>query len=194
MHIYYNQQPFDTIMIELVSQTVTDQVIYDDVVVLYHDQTIVGYNILNASMHISNLPIGLIHPSKTIQTALNKLLGVHGLSLDFSQAFHFVIGQVLDKQPVAGSDKLNVCLVDIKDETLQIVCGAKNVAVGQKVVVAKVGARMPSGLVIEASSLKGVASNGMICSKKELAVVNDLNDEGIMVLPEDAVVGQLFER
>ena len=62
--------------------------------------------------------------------------------------------------------------VDTGDETLQIVCGATNVALNQLVVVAKNDAVMPSGLVIRPSKLRGIESNGMLCSARELALPN----------------------
>lgn len=194
MHIYYNQESFDTLVIELSKELPTHIKRLGDVVCLYRDEVMIGINILDASMHIEGLKQGLIHLSVAMRSQIQAVLEVHQIKLNFDDSHHFVIGEVLSKEPVEGSEKLNICQVSIDVEQLQIVCGAKNVAVGQKVVVAKVGARMPSGLYIEASSLKGVASNGMICSKKELAVINDLNDEGIMVLPSNAIVGQVFER
>ena len=77
---------------------------------------------------------------------------------------------LLTKEKHPNADKLNVCTVDVGNETLQIVCGAPNVEEGQKVVVAKVGAVMPSGMVIRDAELRGVASSGMICSATELSL------------------------
>ncbi|MEO3943827.1 phenylalanine--tRNA ligase subunit beta [Gorillibacterium sp. CAU 1737] len=105
-----------------------------------------------------------------------------------------VVGYVSAKEKHPDADKLNVCTVDVGAEApLQIVCGAKNVAAGQKVPVAMIGAKLPDGLVIKRAKLRGVESQGMICSAKELG----LNDkylpkeiqEGILVLPELTPVG-----
>ncbi|WP_058303194.1 phenylalanine--tRNA ligase subunit beta [Gorillibacterium timonense] len=105
-----------------------------------------------------------------------------------------VVGYVAAKEKHPDADKLNVCTVDVGLEApLQIVCGAKNVAAGQKVPVAMIGAKLPDGLVIKRAKLRGVESQGMICSAKELG----LNDkflpkeiqEGILVLPEATPVG-----
>ena len=74
---------------------------------------------------------------------------------------------------------------------LQIVCGAPNVDTEQKVVVARVGAIMPDGLYIKPSALRGVDSNGMICSKKELNLKDD-GVKGIYVLDDSYNVGQPF--
>ena len=62
--------------------------------------------------------------------------------------------------------------MDVGTEKLQIVCGAKNIAQGQKVVVAKVGAVMPSGMMIKDAELRGVPSKGMICSERELGLTD----------------------
>jgi len=85
-----------------------------------------------------------------------------------------------------------VCKVDVGNEVLQIVCGAPNVDKGQKVVVAKVGATMPSGLRIKPTELRGVPSNGMICSQKELGMPNAPKEKGIYVLDDSYSVGQAF--
>ena len=82
--------------------------------------------------------------------------------------------------------------VNVGTEKLQIVCGAPNVESGQKVVVAKVGAVMPSGMVIKDAQLRGVDSSGMICSMKELNLPNAPKEKGIMVLNDDCDIGQAF--
>lgn len=105
-----------------------------------------------------------------------------------------VVGYVKSKEKHPDADKLNVCIVDAgQDEELQIVCGAKNVAAGQKVPVALVGAKLPGGIEIKKAKLRGVPSQGMICSEKELGLNDKLlpkeQQEGILVLPEDAKIG-----
>ncbi|MNO27177.1 Phenylalanine--tRNA ligase beta subunit [compost metagenome] len=105
-----------------------------------------------------------------------------------------VVGYVKSKEKHPDADKLNVCTVDAgEEEDLQIVCGAKNVAEGQKVPVALVGAKLPGGLEIKKAKLRGVPSHGMICSAKELGLNDKLlpkeQQEGILVLPEDTAVG-----
>lgn len=105
-----------------------------------------------------------------------------------------VTGYVKSKEKHPDADKLNICIVDAgQGEDLQIVCGAKNVAAGQKVPVALVGAKLP-GLEIKKAKLRGVLSQGMICSAKELGLNDKLLpkelQEGILVLPENTEVGQ----
>ncbi|MBS4173767.1 phenylalanine--tRNA ligase subunit beta [Bacillus sp. FJAT-49736] len=105
-----------------------------------------------------------------------------------------VVGHVLEREKHPNADKLNVCQVDLGEgEPVQIVCGAPNVAKGQKVAVAKVGAVLPGNFKIKRSKLRGEESNGMICSLKELGIDNKLvakeYSEGIFVFPNDVEVG-----
>lgn len=106
-----------------------------------------------------------------------------------------VIGHVLEKVQHPNADKLNVCQVDLGNgEPVQIVCGAKNVAAGQKVAVATVGAILPGNFKIKKAKLRGEVSNGMICSLTELGVESKLvpkeYSEGIYVFANDTEVGQ----
>ena len=101
------------------------------------------------------------------------------------------VGKVLTCEMHPNSDHLHVTTVDLgKGEPSQIVCGAPNVAAGQKVIVADLGCVLYDGdkeFVIKKSKLRGVESNGMICAEDEIGV--GTSHEGIIVLPEDAVVG-----
>lgn len=102
-----------------------------------------------------------------------------------------VVGQVLTCEPHPNSDHLHITTVDLgTGSPEQIVCGAPNVAAGQKVVVATVGTTLYNGdeeIVIKKSKIRGVASNGMICAEDEIGVGTD--HAGIMVLPADIPVG-----
>ena len=101
------------------------------------------------------------------------------------------VGKVLTCEMHPNSDHLHVTTVDLgKDAPQQIVCGAPNVAAGQKVIVADLGCVLYDGdkeFTIKKSKLRGVESNGMICAEDEIGVGND--HAGIIVLPEDAPVG-----
>ncbi|MBN1297252.1 phenylalanine--tRNA ligase subunit beta, partial [bacterium] len=102
-----------------------------------------------------------------------------------------LIGEVLDVGPHPDADKLRLCRVNTGSETpLQIICGAPNVAAGQKVAVAVPGSRLPGDLVIKPVKLRGVMSQGMICSEKELGIGDD--QSGIMVLDSREIPGQPF--
>ncbi len=103
-----------------------------------------------------------------------------------------VIGEVLKCEMHPESDKLHICEVDLGDEKVQIVCGAPNMRQGLKVIVAKVGANLPGG-VIKKAKLAGYESNGMCCALSELGIAHKFlrkeDIEGIYELPSDAPVG-----
>ena len=90
-----------------------------------------------------------------------------------------LLGKVLDVKAHPDADKLKICKV-LVDEELQIICGAPNVEKGLYVICAKVGALLPKNLKINSSKIRGVVSNGMLCSEKELGLSD--NGEGIIVL------------
>jgi phenylalanyl-tRNA synthetase beta chain len=98
-----------------------------------------------------------------------------------------VVGEIVAVSRHPQADKLSVCQVVIGRESLQIVCGAPNVTEKSKVPVALIGTRLPGGIQIQKSTLRGVDSFGMICSEKELEV-GEVED-GIMILDPDLKVG-----
>ncbi|MBM3264017.1 MAG: phenylalanine--tRNA ligase subunit beta [candidate division Zixibacteria bacterium] len=99
-----------------------------------------------------------------------------------------VIGHVLLAEKHPNADRLSLCTVHTGDEMLEIVCGAPNVATGQRVAVARVGTVLPGGMEIRQAKIRGVVSNGMICSEAELGLSDEA--DGIMVLASDAPVGR----
>ena len=105
---------------------------------------------------------------------------------------NIVVGQVVAIEPHPDADRLTLATVDLGGERLTSVCGAPNVAVGQKVAFARIGAQLvdpeSSQLVkLKKAKIRGVASEGMICSEKELGISD--RHEGIIVLPPDAPLG-----
>ncbi|GFM31870.1 phenylalanine--tRNA ligase subunit beta [Desulfovibrio subterraneus] len=124
---------------------------------------------------------------------LGDKLTMLGLELEeiihpFAAIKDMVVGHVLECVKHPEAEKLSVCTVDVGEaEPLTIVCGAPNVAKGQKVPVAKVGTTMPDGMQIKKAKLRGQPSHGMICSERELGLSED--HDGIMVLPGDFVPG-----
>lgn len=104
---------------------------------------------------------------------------------------NLVIGYIEEKTSHPDSDHLNVCKVNLGDETVQIVCGAPNVDKGQKVIVAKVGTVLPGDFEIKKATIRGVDSCGMICALFELGLEDKETNyhKGIHVLDADAPVG-----
>lgn len=108
-------------------------------------------------------------------------------------ATNLVIGEVIECENHPDSDHLHVCKVNIGSEVLNIVCGAPNVKKGLKVIVAKVGAKLPGG-EIKKGNIRGQESNGMLCAMSELGLDSKFLKEedytGIYELGEDAIVGE----
>ena len=102
-----------------------------------------------------------------------------------------ITAKVLDKQKHPNSDHLSICKVNDGTKDYQIVCGAPNVAAGQTVPLSLIGAVLPGNFVIKASKIRGVSSEGMICSKEELGL--EEKSDGIMVLDEKTPLGKKLE-
>ena len=107
---------------------------------------------------------------------------------------NLVIGHVESKVPHPDSDHLNICMVNIGSEVTQIVCGAPNVEAGQNVIVALIGAELPGGFKIKKSKIRGIESNGMICSLGELGMekkyVSEEYANGIYYFKDDITIGE----
>jgi phenylalanyl-tRNA synthetase beta chain len=139
----------------------------------------IHFDLSNEELHNLLTDIGLevesIEPYESVKGGLKGL----------------VVGHVLEKEKHADADKLSVCKVDVGSEVLQIVCGAPNVAAGQKVVVALVGTKLyPSTgepFEIKKAKIRGVESVGMICAEDEIGL--GASHAGIMVLDENTEVG-----
>lgn len=130
---------------------------------------------------------------------LSHLLTMSGLEVEEVEAVappfsNVVVAEVKEVAKHPNADRLNVCQVDVGTGTLlNIVCGAPNVRAGMKAICAKAGAVLPPGtdgkpFEIKVGKLRGVESQGMMCSAKELKISEESN--GLMELPEDAPVGQ----
>lgn len=141
-----------------------------------------------------------VNPALTTRELVHQLT-MAGLEVDSvvpaAGAFSgVVVGEILTVEPHPEADRLRVCLVAIGPQPssdgadagpLQIVCGAPNVRPGLRVPLALEGAKLPGGLHIKASKLRGMASSGMLCSARELGIDDDAS--GLLELPEDAPVG-----
>lgn len=141
---------------------------------------IISKNWLNEFIDLKNIS------TDELVTTLNSIgLEVDGVHTLIAPA-KVVVAKVLSKEKHPDAEKLSVCQVDVGNETLQIVCGAKNVEAGQFVAVSLEGAKIGE-ITIKKAKLRGVESNGMICSSTELGFAK-IND-GIMVL--DDSIGEL---
>jgi len=136
-------------------------------------------------------------PAKVKAADIADALTRHTVEVEgsVSQADRFaqvVVGRVLELKPHPNADRLRLTVVDVKKTKLHIVCGAPNIAVGQLVPVALVGAVLPDGTEIQAAEIRGEKSAGMLCAEDELGLGQ--SHEGIMVLSDKAKVGQPFAQ
>ena len=103
----------------------------------------------------------------------------------------FTVGHVVEARQHPNADRLTLCLVDTGEDKVQVVCGAPNARQGMKGVFARAGLTVPgTGLELKASKIRGEASNGMLCSEREMGLSDE--HEGIIELPDDAPIGAPF--
>ncbi|WP_080874188.1 phenylalanine--tRNA ligase subunit beta [Oceanobacillus timonensis] len=149
---------------------------------------LVSYNWLRNYVNLDQ-----VTPEELAEKITRSGIEVEGVEYLAPALEKIVVGYVTSCEKHPDADKLNLCQVDVGEESLQIVCGAPNIAAGQKVAVAKPGAKLPGGMKIKKAKLRGVESNGMICSLQELGLEEKYVPadvaEGIFVFPEDAAVG-----
>lgn len=201
MNVFYNREGIgDVLMILLKEGERHHQSVErtgDVAIVKSADGEVNGYNLFQASQYVDvtgwNGPVEL---TVELVEQLQSILNDNGIEEDFSWVDvtpKFVVGYVESAVKHPDADKLSICQVQIDQGTVQIVCGAPNVATGQKVVVAKPGAVMPTGLIIRPSALRGESSHGMICSARELNLPNAPQEKGILVLDDEYEVGTAFK-
>jgi len=137
-------------------------------------------------------------PEELAEKITKSGIEVDGIEYFAEKSTNVVVGYVESCEKHPNADKLNLCQVDVGDEKLQIICGAPNIAQGQKVAVAKPGAKLPGNVKIKRAKLRGIESNGMICSLQELGIdekyiPTDVAD-GIFVFPENVTVGDPVDK
>ena len=124
---------------------------------------------------------------------LSHVLTMAGLEVEGIEAVgqnldHILISRILEVRPHSNADRLSLCQVDTGTDTVQVVCGAPNVAEGVLAPVILPGAKLPNGTKMKESRIRGEISKGMLLAEDELGLTND--HTGIMILPDDAVPGK----
>ena len=194
--IFYNYHTIgDVLLIISDLETKPNRVVKNgDVTSLYLDDKLIGINIFNISNVLKIKSNGLIVlPLKEMIDVINNILiNANVETLEYKKESGFKVGKVLTCEEHPDSDHMHVLTVDIGSEVLDIVCGAPNVKEDQKVVVATLGTTMFDGKKIVPSSLRGIKSNGMLCSPRELHLEGAPNVRGILVLDDDAIIGEDF--
>jgi len=192
--LFYNKENVgDVLIIKGSDKVATSYKKYNDLVVIYNEEDIIGYNLFNASSLDNNLVKGInYHPSSELINKINEILKDNNLEEIEVIEPNFRVGFVKECEDIEGTH-LHLCKVDVKDEVLQIVCGAKNVKEGVLVVVAMIGTIMNDGTVISKGQLKGFDSYGMLCSKRELNIPTE-EVRGLLLLDSNEYnIGDKFE-
>ncbi|MFC6180856.1 YtpR family tRNA-binding protein [Lactiplantibacillus daowaiensis] len=157
-----------------------------------------GYNFFDVSKTLGTLDVnGQVHLTADQVEELNALLTANDFEAELvvDDTPKFVVGHVDTAEAHPKSDHLQITKTDVgTDQPLQIVSGSPNMQADILVVVAKVGAMMPDGLIIWPGELRGVESNGMIVSGRELQLPNAPQRPGALILPADyQPVGEPFD-
>lgn len=136
---------------------------------------------------ISNIAPEELANRLTMATA--EIEGIEYLNHNFKTIYAAKLTKV---EPHPNADKLTLCEVDTGTEKVQVVCGANNHKAGDMVALAAVGTKITEDFIIKKSKIRGVESNGMLCSEKELGISDD--HEGVIILPSDTTPGKTLDK
>jgi tRNA-binding protein len=198
----YNRKVLGDILVVVVDQDGEEQVteVKNNVAIIkdVENDRVLGFNFLNVSQILGEIEVnGQVFLTPEQVEKLNQVLRDNEITaeLEFDDSPKFVVGYVESLEEHPNSDHLHITKTRVdNNQEVQIVSGSPNIANDIRVVVAKVGAMMPSGLIIFPGELRGVASNGMICSGRELEIKNAPQKPGALILPNDfQEVGQPFD-
>lgn len=187
--IFYNQQ-FNVLMLNFNNENIVETIEQkQDLTILKNQDKIIGINIFNVPKELNLTHNFYSEDPLVIKYVEQKIKSI----IEINQEAQFKIGQVEICEPIEGTH-LHKLIVNIGESTA-IVCGAKNIAANQIVVVATIGAYMPNGNKIIPGKVRGYDSFGMVCSARELGLGNSqFNQEGIIELDQTyaSKVGQSF--
>lgn len=193
---FYNSKSVgDVLMLQTQGGQPHDTQSFGDVTVIYDEAgQAVGVNLFHASSLFTIDQEGPVQLTDQQVQQVNERLAEKGVdvTVNVDNTPKFVVGYVESCEAVEGSDHLSLTQTNVGSETLQIVCGAKNVREGLHVLVAKPGAVMPDGLIIWPGELRGVKSEGMLSSTRELQLPQ-FEQEGIWEVPEQFEPGTALE-
>ena len=194
VRIYKNSKMFTyVIMIEIKDKKVESVSKENNIVQLFNNGEILGFNIFDESL-FSTYADGFIYPEAKVLSELNTYLQENNLDYKFTynKKDYLQVAEVLEVNKVEGSDNLSLCKVLVKDQEYSMICGASNVKVGMKTIAALDNALLSDGTKITSGEVLGVYSQGMLCSLKELGLDKDKKFEGIVELSKDEKVGTSF--
>ncbi|MFZ9703871.1 MAG: YtpR family tRNA-binding protein [Bacilli bacterium] len=166
---------------------------HGDLVMIYHDQTLIGMNLYQPKTYLPALSSGILRriEASWLET-INALLKKAGVSEPLPP-FHsgFSIGEITQVETHPHADQLLICQVNLGQKTIQVVTNSKKVKPLDKVVVALPGTLLNDGTFIQEGMMMQVASQGMFCSEKTLGISPE-TQVGVFVLPQNAIIGKDF--
>lgn len=184
MTIFYNNIKAPTLIINVDNIDKPNKIQeFDTYTLLFKDDKLLGMNIFKIPSNLS-LKQGLIYPSLEILEFIKKLTNIEIIHIP-----NFVVSYVDECEDIPNTH-LHKCVIFDGVKKHNVVCGAKNIKKGLKIVLAKTYTIMPNGLFIVPNTLMGYESNGMVCSAKELNLAQDSN--GILELDDSYNVGDEF--
>ncbi|MGL5630521.1 MAG: YtpR family tRNA-binding protein [Mycoplasmoidaceae bacterium] len=153
---------------------------------IYKDNVLIGINIFNVSDHIK-LENGYLRATREI---LNLVKNITNEDISSFNEPKFIIASIEKCTPIANTH-LNHCKVFNGRNNIDVICGADNVKENIKVVLANVGAALPSGKIINETKIMDINSKGMLCSNNELFNSKEF-EKGILILDDNAIIGTEF--
>ena len=197
----YNPNAMGDVLIAMIKPETDNQISEkkDNIVRIYDKESneTLGYNFFEVTKILGKLAnVGPLTLTKEQVSELNAALKSAGFRAELvaDETPKFVVGYVESTSAHPDSDHLKITKTKIDNgQFVQIVSGSPNMTDNIKVVVAKVGAIMPDGLVIWPGELRGVESDGMICSGRELKLKNAPQKKGALILPDNFKVGEAFD-
>lgn len=194
--LFYNYKLIgDVLLVNLDSELLPNHFEkHDDVTLIYSNSKLVGINIFNISNVLKLKTEGrIILPPNSLIDIINDKCASLGIDkIDYVSSSGFKVGKIISCEEHPESNHLHCLKVDIGNEVLDIVCGAKNVKVGLNVVVATIGTTLMDGSVIKKGQLLGEESYGMCCSPKELGLNIPYPPHHLLELDDDVTLGQDF--
>lgn len=179
MNIFYNLEGLQDTLIICIKNIEHDTIdVNNGFIVLKNQNEIIGLNIFNFSKYLK-IASGYIYPTNEIISIVGKITKIN---IQQFKKINFQVGLLLSSEKIINT-KLSKCNIDIKNEVLQIICGANNFSINDLVVVAKIGSMLPNGFGINKNKIQNFDSYGMLCSQKELNITSSIvESKGILIL------------
>jgi tRNA-binding protein len=170
---------------------VTSHKVSGPIVSIYHQETLIGFNIQQPRLHFPDLNPGILRQfSSSDYQKLIALFSQYAIPITLpTYQSGFLTASLTSKQEHPDADNLFICQLDLGGKLIQVVTNSLKVKVGDRLIVALPGAMLNDGTVVEESMMMKVKSEGMLCSEKTLGIKPE-TQTGVLVLPEHTEIGR----